>query len=406
MKHFLLFLIFSLVTIYAYSQKDAELNFDVRHVSSKFTLDGHQLFYALPKNKILIELRVKKTVEYAGPYRDYAEKFLNITDNVILADNEYYSIVDVKFHEFSVPDSNQFYVINCTGLTSFPILQLNSEGVILGCNSDTQLAGYSNEIIQMLQPENESPDFGFTDLGIKPFIEDKSETVYRIMQTDSTPTRVPVSQSKMVPTTVEQNADKAAAFIRKLRKRRLKLITGDKEESYVADGQAMKEMIEELDNYEQNYLELFMGKMVESVNNYYFEFNPDEGSEAEQQIIGWFSTNKGIKPNRPDIRRSDYQPLIIKAQTLGKIPETQIQVMDQSQKSPTPIKYGPYYRLPGRIKVSLQFSELTLAQQQFTVAQKGKILALPVAYLNNADYAIEFYPETGALKRIYKKSEK
>ena len=69
------------------------------------------------------------------------------------------------------------------------------------------------------------------------------------------------------------DAEAAADFIRKLRKRRNKLIYGDGGETFAVEGESMKKMLDALDVYEQKYLELFIGKTIESffqINNYIF----------------------------------------------------------------------------------------------------------------------------------------
>lgn len=385
-----------------FAQREMELDCDVRPVTSKMIINGRQIFYALPKNVIRIEIEIKKTIQYEGPYSGFALKYLNISEGIVLVDNEFYSIESLNIHRISQPDSNRFFAVSNSNYMGFPALQLNTDGVIVGCNNLEQCEGYNTLTCPLKTPEIELEEFLFTDLGVSPFTMEKKETLYRTVQTDSTPVKVPYTQTKIVSTTMETNAREAASVIRKLRKRRMKLIMGIKDETFAVEGEAMKKMIEELEIYEQQYLELFIGKSIDKSQTYYFDFEPNEESEMEQQIVAWFSKNKGLVLGKPDARKNNYKPLILKAQVRGKLPTPQIQVMDQAQKSPVAIKYGLYYRIPGRIDLALQFENRTLIDQQLEIAQKGVVVPLPVFYLNNSDYSIEFHAETGGIKRIYK----
>ncbi|MDA3892042.1 MAG: DUF4831 family protein [Salinivirgaceae bacterium] len=402
MTRLALLTIYSLLVIQVLAQKEDELNCEVRPVTSKLSVSGNQIFYALPKNTLRIEVEVERVTLFEGPYKEYAAKYLNISEGVIQADDEFYSITSAKFHRLSQADSSKFYAVTCTNLYGFPMLQLNSDGVIIGCNS-LATEGYSTLTCPLLNPVPEADEYIFTDLGIKPFLFEKTQTLYKTVATDTTPTRVSYTETKQIETTTEMNAEAAASFIRKLRKRRFKLIYGDKEEVVNIGGGEVAQMIKELEKLEQRYINLFIGKTVRNSFTYYFDFEPDEQSVAEQQIVGWFSRKKGLEIDKPDMRKTDFKPLIIFSNLIGKVPRSQIQIMDQSQKTPTAIKYGLFYRIPGRIDVTLKYTNRVLARQEWEIAQKGQIVPLPVSYLNNQNYSIEFYPETGGLKRIYLK---
>lgn len=401
MKQILLIIILLIQFITVFSQKEEGADCDVKKVTSKFIIDGRQMFYVLPKNTIRVEVEVKKTIQYEGPYSTFAPKYLNISEGIIQMDAESYSIISVQFSRTSKADSSQYYSITSNGYEDFPMLQLNADGVILGCNLTKPVPDYSTISKPFTATKSKMEDFNFADLGIKPFLVEKEITLYKTVETDSTPQRVSYVQSKIEPTTAEYNAEEAAAFIRKIRKRRMKLVMGLKEEVIEVEGKSMRAMIEELNKYERLYLELFLGKTVEKTDKYYFEFEPNSKSGNEQQNLGWFSQSRGISSVKPDAKRKDFKPLEIKSQTISEMPKSQIQTMDKSGKTPVPIKYGLYYRIPGRIDMSLHYSNKIIARQKWEIAQKGKVLPLPVDYLNNHKYSIEFYPETGALKGIF-----
>jgi hypothetical protein len=404
MNRIIVIFLICLNSLSAFSQKELEFSCDVKQVKSKMEIDGKQLFYALPKNSIQVEVEIKKTTQIEGPYSGFALKYLNISEGTIQMDDEFFTLVSAKFHRISQVDSSAFFAVNYEGYGGFPALQLNADGVILGCNVKEPIQGYATAVCAELQIETELENFLFLDLGIKSFLEETEETKYKTIQTDSTPIKIPIASSKLVPTSVEVNAESAAEFIRKLRKRRLKLIYGDSGETFAVEGESMKKMVEELDAYEQKYLELFIGKTIERSFTYYFSFVPDDKSDSEQQVLAWFSRSKGLELSKSETRKGDFQALTLTSNLISKIPEPKVQTIDQKQKSSVPVKFGLYYRIPGRIDAMLQYGDKTLTRQQIEIAQKGVIIPMPVDYLNSPNYSIEFYPETGALKRIYSKN--
>lgn len=380
-------------------------NNDVRPINNKLSIDGTQLFYALPKNVVRVTFDVKQIENFQGPYAKYAKKYLNISEGVIFEDDLYYEITDVNLKRYSMADSSQFYAISFSSYVDFPELQLNEDGVILACNHNENITGYDIAPCQTVRPAMETTEYSFTDLGVKPFMKEETQTLYRMVPTDSTPVKESYQHTSVKQTTEEQNAKEAAAFITKLRKRKFKLLSGQFEEVNPVHGEAMAAMIQSLDKLEKKYVELFVGKVVGNTQRFYFDYVPSDRDGAEQKILCWFSPQEGIQDSKPDARKTSFEPILLKSTPVGALPEPKIKMMDNSQKSPTPIKYGLYYRLPGRMDIVLQQFDKVLAKQQIQIAQKGKVVPLPVHYLNDATYGIEFYPETGALKKIHKQKE-
>lgn len=384
-----------------FAQKETTISNDVRPVNSNIDINGYQLFYSLPKNFIRISINVKQVVQEPGPYAIWSEKYLNISDGVIQDELSYFELESAFLSRYSRPDSACQYAISYSGYGSFPALQLADNGVLMGCNLNYKVQDMTPIPEDKTVFNTEPAPIHFFDLGVIPFVEEKNETLYKMVQTDSTPQRVPYEKVSIEPTSEEHNAKEAADFIRKLRKRRLKLLIGLKDETFVVEGEAMQVMVDELNKLEQQYLELFVGKTVERKFVYSVDFEPDADVQAEQQVVGWFSQTHGFSAEKPDLRKSDFKPLTVSARSLGKLPEVSVQKMDNSGKSPIVIKYGLYYRIPAMVQVSLTYYEKELCTQKILIAQKGVVMPLPADYLNHA-YGIEFNPELGALRQILK----
>lgn len=399
----LLFIVWSVLIVNA--QKDVSNVGEVTPIKSNINFDGTQIMYALPKNIVRIEFTIQKKQLVRGPYAKYASTYLNINEGVIGSDAVYYSIADIKFQRYSVVDSSKYFAIGKINPFNIPEIKLNADGVILSYNSDSQVEGYETKSCPEILKEKEFADDLFLDMGLHPFLLEKTETLYRTVKTDSNEMQVPYTQKKLVPTTDEQNAEEAAAFIRKLRKRRSKLLFGLKDEVNEVDGAAMKLMIQELKQLETSYLQLFIGKEQIVEHKYYFDFEPEADVIQEQAILCYFSSKKGLSSNKNDARRGGYEPIVLKSNLLGSIPKPELKFMDNSGKTPTSINYGLYYRIPGRVKFTLKTKASILAQQQLQIAQKGEVVPLPGEYLIDRKFAIDFYPETGGLKSIKHNNE-
>ena len=376
----------------AFGQKDVENSYFVTPVNGEMNIDGHQVFYSLPSNSLMVSLKIEKTVTAKGPYAQYAEKYLNITTGIIEESATIYSIENVKVDRISQPDTSQLYAINFTGIDNLPMIQLNDDGTILACNCPRTIEGYKAP-----KPQNNAePDakpISFLDMGVKPFIvieeeEDASDE-------DSVEVKKPKDVEPIVMTE-EENAAAAAAFIRKIRKRRLKLVAGIAEEANNADGKAMKLMIQELDRLEAEYLNLFIGKSTKQTYTQSVVVTPNGKPEDEQITFGYFSKQFGFGT----AKRGESYPITMKINTLTNSPKVSIKEIDTSGKSSSSIKYGLYYRTPGMVSVSIDCDGLLHHTSQWTIAQKGVVVPMPSDYLANHKYSIEFDAETGALKRI------
>lgn len=396
-----LILLFVLNAFLTTAQREEFKSIDVRKIESRPIVDGRQMFYSLPKNIVRIEITAKKTVQIAGPLSKYASKYLNITEGYITNDSEFYEIVDVNFNRISIPDSNQMYAIIVEDVFSLPNMQLNDDGVIKGVNLDYEVAGYRTETCRLIKPMDEAEEFYFYDFGVKNFLKEKTETFYRTVQTDSTPKRVSYEKTSLIPKTDEEIAEEVAALLRKIKKRRMKLLFNQIEAVNPNEGDALKISVKELKDQEDYYLSLFMGKTFTKTYKMYFDYIPDVDVPIEQEIIGYYSQNLGFAARKPDLRRSNYKPIVLKSTVISSQMNPKIKVIDDTGKTPVSINHGLYYRIPGRVDAVLEYDTEIIGRQQIQIAQKGIVVPMPAKYLNY-NYGVEFYPETGGIKKIVK----
>lgn len=383
----------ALSTLTSVAQKENESGFYVNQVQGTLNIDGRQIFYSLPQNGLTVSIKISKCTEVKGPYADYAEKYLNITSGVISENKTTYKIESVKVDRSSQIDTSQFYAINFSSFENMPNIQLSSNGTILAYNckgkiEEPKKAKKHNDI------EPETDTYNFYDLGVKPFImieelEDENDTLE---------VKKPVKQ-KITIMTAEENAAEAAAFVRKIRKRRLKLAAGITGEANAVDGKAMKTMLEELNSTEDEYLRLFVGHKSQVTYTQTISISPSQLSESDQLTIGYFSKSQGLS-QKQDAKRSDAYPITLKTSTLSSTPKVSIKEVETSAKSTSNIKYGIYYRIPGTVSMTITYNGTTYYSGNMKIAQKGIVVPLPAEYMNSGKHSIEFDAETGAIKSI------
>ncbi len=83
----------------------------VRHVNADLNInDKNGVFYALPRTFIKVEISVIKTEHFAGPYSEFAGKYLDLED---VATNNYneYEITNVSLSTIAEPDPEHYYFV-------------------------------------------------------------------------------------------------------------------------------------------------------------------------------------------------------------------------------------------------------------------------------------------------------
>jgi len=326
--------------------------------------------YSLPRTGIKIRVVAEKETRVAGPYAQYAQKYLGI-ENTSSSNSEKWEIKSIDIETFAEPDPEQVH--KAIG-ASASLLSLTSSGIIAGINSEEQTEEPVPETNNMAT-ENLIPDYPFTDLSMwGMFTKGDSLNKYRT-----------VSKS------LEEKAAEAAETIYTLRNSRFRLLTNADDEP-LPDGKSFEVMAKELGDMERGQLALFIGKSAEKTYEYCFCFIPGE-NDVKGEVVFRFSENKGVLP-KTDLSG---KPVIIDVSKTDEL-ETQQKKQVNSQ-NPDAGKSGIYYRMPGKAEISLSNGVSTLATTRATIAQFGAVAPLPEEFLDGR-HMIQFHPETGAIKSI------
>jgi len=179
------------------------------------------LIYALPRTTITFDVTVKKTMFKHGPYYKYAEKYLGISD---VSDEDWveWTISDIKIRGEEEIDPEQYYLLESNGPMEVNALALLKSGLILTPNPRTYEEKPAIQSVIFEKPEQ----VFHTDLSVKRNITFVYDTNYRFIETDTGFVQVPYLYEREVQLTLEEQAEEAANFIIKIRKRRFKLMSG------------------------------------------------------------------------------------------------------------------------------------------------------------------------------------
>ncbi len=371
-----------ITVILLFSCKTEEQNLNVINIERVQGIRNYSTIYALPKTVIRVNVEICQTISKEGPFSKYAKSLLNI-DNAIKRDDIKWSINDINFTTYSVPDTNNIYIIEHTGNLGGFGISLTSSGLISAVN------------ISKNNPENfiANRNIQTKTLNSNP-LESELNTTQMINFND-----VPLLKEINTKKSSYERARALAEKIYTLRDDRAAIIVGDGYTENMPDGIAMKEIIKELNKLEQKYLSMFVGKQIKRTYKYSFDFIPEAPKKTTQAILFRFSEDRGV------VKMNDVSgmPVIIEIesqQTVEKIIDMNKRqnYLRRTGKISENAK-GLFYRIPELVSLRLIADDNILAEKNIMLPQFGAIHALSPEFLSGK-YRIEYYPELGSIKKI------
>ncbi|RLD81458.1 MAG: hypothetical protein DRJ15_04275, partial [Bacteroidetes bacterium] len=143
------------------------------------------IIYALPRTIIRVDVTVEHQQMFAGPLRNYAEKYLGIT-NYIDRDDVAYSMKGVELVPVSEADPDQYYFVSTAEKTSKAawqtILQMNGHGMITSLGTAGKIAATADGLVtNMTEDEVRAMFSKYADLNLYP----KVDTIVRTINIDT-----------------------------------------------------------------------------------------------------------------------------------------------------------------------------------------------------------------------------
>ncbi len=319
--------------------------------------------YALPQTTFKVTVDVVKTRTIRGPYYRFAEKYLSIRD-VPDRNSTSWRIDRINLKSIEEADPDQMYLVRqVSGEQDLStLLKMSQQGLIY----DFNVGRYLEARRFIGAPADRYEGLVYTDLTERANIVMSIDTSYKSIKIDSTFIKVPVTKQQLIVKTIDEKAQEAAKVILKIRRKRVNVLTG-KGAIPVSDAG-----IQRLDELEEEYLTLFIGKNIEERKRFTLYVTPTAGEVFEHEELFEFSSNRGILSQHLD--NSEVVSLTIKRQR-------EVEGLNNyGLGNQLPMQTNAlYYRVPDRAEVQINIGDDILLMERVSVYQYGAILSMPVS---------------------------
>ena len=305
--------------------------------------------YSLPKTSLVVDAEVTKVTCKAGPYYKYAEKYLGVKD-AITEDKVYYELGKISLVNKGVPDADNTFIVEFKAGTVAPYAYLTEDGLLCSINAEYTP---DESALEAARKKNQAPT-KVTDASV-------------------------LSEELLMAGSTAKQAEVAAKQIYRIRESRMNILTGDAD-NLPPDGEAMKLVIQQLEEQEKALTNLFTGIRAKEVSDYEVTIVPFDNLDKE--VLFRFSPQLGI----------------VDADDLGGAPVLDPKEAEKKEKS---LK-GIIYNVPGKASIEISMNKKTLYKGEAQITQFGTREGLaPIMFEDKkAPVKVYFYPETGAIKQI------
>jgi hypothetical protein len=322
------------------------------------------MIYALPQTVLKIEIEMLEVKTCRGPYYRFAEKYLGIT-GVAREDETEWLLKKLNIEMMLEADPEWYFVVyRDDGKPCCPdLFNLSAEGLLMDVNKLVRQPDNIEEDIYPLHAQG----LLYTDLSIWENKVINTDTLYKTILTDTTFIRIPVLREQSVAKTIDEKAEEAASFIFDMRERRADLITG--EYDFYPEETALKTGLEKIDEIENEYLSLFIGKKIEIPHKLIFYYVPVSG-EIYENIELFEYSEQGISDDVSG--RGNLVSLLIKNTNKTEI------LTEYSQKFSNPDMNIIYYRIPDMAEVEILDQGKSILKARMPISQYGAIVRIPI----------------------------
>ncbi len=378
--------------------------FNVKKIQKIEEFTEEAIIYSLPKTTIVVEVEITKIIQTKGPFNEYTEQLLGNLGSTINSNNTEWKISDIDFYSYPETDTSNIYVINTNSNNFSNCVRLSEEGFLLSINQEVDKEhNFYKAQEKDLYKINQNEYLSYGKLSLDKNYKEVFDTIYQTKQTDTSIIRIPVIKKSIIKKSIKEQSEELAEEILILRDDRKALLVGEGDNEYLPDGDALKLMIEKLEDLEQQYLTMFVGETNIETYHYKFEITPTIENLNSQIILFRFTPVLGIQ----SWSNSLGEPIVLELQVKNdtKPINNYIKLKENSIKeSKKEIPQGLFYRIPEKTTVVVKKNNKTLSKSNIYIAQFGTVNSLPAKlFLDNNNYSIDFYYDLGSIKKIEKK---
>lgn len=358
-------------------------SYKIKHISSEDSKPQKGIHYSLPQTVIVVDLYIEKQTYLPGPYAKYAGQFLDLK-NVIREQETIYTIKETKFNSYIEPDPNYYYVLSKKDFLSNKSTNINltESGILIGINSGC-IDDSSFTIDNTIRTAGNFVDF--KKIAFSDNLKTRIDTSFQIVKREPFSYKRTIIEKSIERKSVEDQAQEASKQIIDINKKRYELITAKKKRDI--DVNTLNLMLDELNNLEKDYMNLFTGIVNKEVTKYRYYITPQKNGNPESELCK-FSPTIGVS----DTSLTVGNPVLIK---FHKFNNTQL-VSENKQKKDL---NGICYRIPENTIITINYNSKEFASQKFMISQFGKVSQLPFKMLKPKP-SIKFYKNSGAIQFI------
>ncbi len=381
---FLGFMIPLLLTSSFFIPQQLYSQFTVTPIKAGKGQEAAGFYYALPRNYVKVDFIVERNQRFKGPYADYSSRILGVND-FVKQDEVQYTLLDVIISVHSEPDPNAYYFVEFDERGSRDVrslvFSLQPDGIIIAADDAEQGLAAPGGLIEKTFVN--APDKQRFHYFAERNLYQRIDTLVRRITIDTTVIRRNILQSSWVDRNPEQKARAAADQIHKIREARYNLISGFQEINY---GTSIVYMDRQLLDLENEYLSLFIGKEVRSIEEQSFYFLPEKGKSGLQPFVK-FSDASGVV----DLSGRG-ESIQVRIEPVGN---TELIAPENRNAGNTRLSNSMYYRLPEYADVSVVYKNNVWARQRMPISQLGVLSIAPMTRSR-----LVFDPETGSIRTV------
>ena len=301
------------------------------------------LYYSLPQTMLQLDFVIRETVSEKGPLSDYADIYFTDEDYVDYQSKSY-ELLEVRMSSKAAPDPKATFFVNFVPVrgtkTCFDVLP---NGIIksVGSVGIKEEAPVNNVEGQEVYNEVHSAKL-INDPGFMPLMT--------------------------AGKTNSQLAKEVADRIAEIRKSKFYLISGDVE--MASDPETFKNMYAKMEEEEQQYLSLFLGKHTSREVVQTLFVVPTR--EALTQTVAKFSDTEGLVTGANGFGTS------IVVQTMPLNTTSIINAPSPSAVESMSYENKVMYRIPETANVKVIYGNQTLIEARQTINQLGVVVVAPV----------------------------
>ena len=346
------------------------------------------VYYALPRNVVTIDISIIKTTHIAGPYAQYAEKYLGIK-NAPQYNTINYEMSDIQINTYAEPDPEQYYFVDLSKYKPSKknqlLMSLSNAGMIqdINDNSDSIVRQEKRERLNKTKIDYTETFKYFAGANLK----ERVDTIIEKVNIDTLTIERRTYRKRLVEKTLEEKAKEAADFIMKVKEQRFDIITGAQEVAY--SEATIRAMNEELLKLEKDYMMLFTGITNKEIIHYRYSYIPEPQIYNASIPLFKFSKHAGVVDENFRGGQMVYIHIDRAKTTMNLEKFAGKNVPENDEAS------GFYYRIPENARFSIIKGTETVAEASFLISQFGVTVALPPENVK-----VQFYPNTGALRKV------